>query len=659
MKKSVSTAFPIAHRGSDIELDELFKHAREDQLRIFVKKCKNKPSDYHKWLHYASEKVFQMLYQDILSRWHVSMHDIVCSISADTAPSILVIAHEYIYRHFLCKILEEDDVSALKKCLSTGYLLQTYTDRHGSSLLDIIRKHKPLQIWKYIVTECLFTLVVDRKDMDDEMWTIWTTHIKQTYDDDIFQMIYNNDLGGVKTYITQRGQVNIRNFMGVSPLFEAVRLRKDDIADVLRDAGAMFSSFFDIDQQYVGSMTKKCFFERLTFVLRSLVPRLCSIQIETAVFFHSVKHSNRLFCCSVKYQREPSDENVSDFSRRLTHYVIEQYHDCMGPLCREFRMHSIQVPVFFQKELLGIIYAFSYTQPPDTSSHLQKTCSDIFFQRFEQLEGPSYETLWNDFLLSSSFFIQWLEKIIVYSRSEQSCIFFGPVCRLVSLIRFLKDKLAAHHRRDIEQILMTHAVTTIPYTKLSNEIYTVVYPYREHYVKSFLMSRLETGSIRYTLCSSPVSQKVKHPFSHFDIFEVLGDHHEQKLCGPEIAELNTMLDDPVDFSLETIGKIRRVLGMETSFRTTQVIGTVSKYTDHYRIFMPVCEVSEAMEVAFRMYPTDDVTNIVSLYKIMVEWIHPFLDGNGRTFRLLLSVLLRSRYFNVLITKGDTQITQCT
>lgn len=109
-----------------------------------------------------------------------------------------------------------------------------------------------------------------------------------------------------------KADVNKRNRWGTTPLAEAVRLNRDEIADMLRDHGACL--FLEIDSQQVIMEPRDLYFLRLELATSILYwatfPRPSLVR-----FFHTTHHNSLLLCCSVRPRLVPDNRSSSSSMR--------------------------------------------------------------------------------------------------------------------------------------------------------------------------------------------------------------------------------------------------------------------------------------------------------------------------------------------------------
>lgn len=651
MKKSFSSAFSTSPRFQDIHIDALLMNATEASLVSYLDRCKNPPHDWADWLSFAVSRSYTILFQKLLDRGLVSA-PVLVSYLQGASPTIRVLGNEYLYDHVLQGLLETDDVRGFKKLILTSYRFQEYQDSKNRRAIDLIRIHSAMKIWKFVVSEGYFSRLT-REQMSPEMYSVWLEQMNVLYLDDIFEMIKKNDVSEIRSWIRSKRPINIRNQIGATPLHEAVRLGRDEIAEILRDAGAMLCSPADARQSTMSSMPKKIYFQRLSFLVREAFPLFLATDCEIVLFFHSVCESPRLFCCSVKYQRDPQDELTTDFVRRISNYVISRHDPAsfFSPLCDEFRLFpATPVPLYGKgpKEFLGYFFSFRRERPSsdiiDDADDLPMITQALFLYRFEELY--QYHRLWDRFLSRSPVFREWFDGMIEYCFSEESCIFYDALKRVMALPVHLIEGDGRY-----TELLGTHALCAIPFTRVSNEVYSMVSRYRDYGGVSFLLRKIRAHPFVYTLSDTIPCSLPPKALTRMDLFEILGRKSDVDI---EAVNAIFLSDSPplTRFSISLVERIRRTLDLEPAFRRNQVIGVTSSTNGHYRIFLPQGEVETAMNELTSTYNGNKLTDLTTMYKILVEWIHPFEDGNGRTFRLLFTLLLRSKGYYVILTKGD-------
>jgi hypothetical protein len=127
-----------------------------------------------------------------------------------------------------------------------------------------------------------------------------------------------------------------------------------------------------------------------------------------------------------------------------------------------------------------------------------------------------------------------------------------------------------------------------------------------------------------------------------DLYEIIGNHHDE--ISPPLTILNEMIEqDWIGREWKLFEELMSLCGR--SFRTSAVLGV--SHTFSYRLFLPAHEIGIALDHLFSIREEMSVYYF-RIYHCLVEWIHPFQDGNGRLARLLLTILLRSRGYPCLI-----------
>lgn len=133
-----------------------------------------------------------------------------------------------------------------------------------------------------------------------------------------------------------------------------------------------------------------------------------------------------------------------------------------------------------------------------------------------------------------------------------------------------------------------------------------------------------------------------------EVFDSIGlDHQERHESSAITAVLNEILfrtDDTVLLSLEDIQELHAsIMGLTTltSYRTMPAVGYATAQV--YRNFLPSSEIPQALERyihTLRSLTRCPMLCIYVAFAMLVFYIHPFQDGNGRLARLVANVVAR-------------------
>lgn len=159
---------------------------------------------------------------------------------------------------------------------------------------------------------------------------------------------------------------------------------------------------------------------------------------------------------------------------------------------------------------------------------------------------------------------------------------------------------------------------------------------------------------------SPVVVEAPKPwaFSHRDVFDLIGKHKYDHT----LPDLLTSLADPSQpfpwYEPAFAESLANKLAGSGAMRQAAVLGVVTHYL--YRTFLPHQELVKAWSHLRRTCETvhangRPATATFLLYKSILEFLHPFHDGNGRFARTVASILLRRAGFTRLLINSDNKI----
>jgi Fic family protein len=128
-------------------------------------------------------------------------------------------------------------------------------------------------------------------------------------------------------------------------------------------------------------------------------------------------------------------------------------------------------------------------------------------------------------------------------------------------------------------------------------------------------------------------------FTKMDVFDIIGKHpYNYNL----INYLNNIINSNFDFCDPIkLKKMSENISGNKEFRTNNVIGIASGKS--YCLFLPHQEINKGISLVKDIYEQNSnkpIKQIYYYYSAMVEYIHPFSDGNGRLFRVIANIMLR-------------------
>jgi len=151
--------------------------------------------------------------------------------------------------------------------------------------------------------------------------------------------------------------------------------------------------------------------------------------------------------------------------------------------------------------------------------------------------------------------------------------------------------------------------------------------------------------------SRQANSNVLAPFRSLDVFEIMGDHTYPSSLRTKLNQLLATRSRlyPGPTFLSTVTDLLSEDPTEYEIRRSSVIGRDEG--TQYCVFVHASEIATAMSFVFDSIPSlHPITALYFFYTGFVEYIHPFLDGNGRCFRVCTNLLLRNLGGRRLLTK---------
>jgi len=469
--------------------------------------------------------------------------------------------------------------------------------------------------------------------------------------------VIDNNYTLVEYFLKRKININDKNVWFLTPLNEAVRLGYHNIANLLRENGAFLQNISDSKQSIIG--IRQDFFNKLEFIVSSVV----EIFNTDFVFqlFHSVLDNTHLYNCSLAYYAptmtdfyETSmhfvfDKNNSIFFKETINIIyncntISQQQFFMSPLCKDYNIHSlITFPFIIGKTFLG--YFFIWAKEYISNDSIQKFSSFInYFMESDYtkcilLFPHLYDKIFS-FEKCLTFYIQNMKNL----ESQHSRKFSNALNHIVPLMDF------SHFQFYDCSVLNTLYNCHIPFTKISSkclqDLSTIVSLHPSDItIPSHLF--IQMTEIQYNednLHLEPIWDK-HHGLvlTSLDLYEIIGSHHDISYKS-RLNDINELILSSNTHPESIFQKCVKIISEsdEINYRNVPVLGL--EIMDHYLIFLPHYEIENGIRHIFDTFSENYIPTISDIYLACVkllEWVHPFIDGNGRTVRLFITIYLRS------------------
>lgn len=551
---------------------------------------------------------------------------------------ILSTLKKHLFQTFLNHYIQNDDIDTLEKIMDKkdyslvfSYALKNKSERIASFLCNLIPVDTIFQEMTQDEFEFLihiYPLIINKKDRFGNTILHFT--------------VSHNMIQATRFLLDKNMNPNQKNAWNITPLNEAIRLELHEVASILRDHGAFLFSENDSKQSIIGSRSD--FFNILKFFM-DVVPQFFP-NIKGALFFHSVQCNQNLYCCSLKYYQKA----YNDFVERMNPFIFESSFFCLKninpisdpifkPFLHEYNLKNISsFPVYAGITFLGVLVLFSDN---DITTYI-----DRYF--FTKLFERNFVKLFHDYPQAISTFKKWDEfrsyEKDIYSRLQtfESKQFIKPLIEVCQLYEFISNQQLQFIIDDFKKthIPVGKARDTLDFLSIVDT--SIILPH-----ESFLLKKFTTWldlQIEFPFNYTP---KPKSPLTSFDLYEIIGNHHPNR---PTVDLINKIsVNNWKENLIQILLNISNFFPESCSqLRKSVVIGQES--FSHYRLFIPPHEINRAIEIIMtKIRNFSTVKAIFIIYKSLLEYIHPFVDANGRIVRTCMTLILRHHGINTCLT----------
>lgn len=503
--------------------------------------------------------------------------------------------------------------------------------------------------------------------------------IKDTYHNTpLHYAVVDNNLLMVNFLIEEcKANVNTKNIYGMTPLGEATTRGYEDIATILRDKKAFLNNSCDADQVIL--QERRNYFQSLEILCKCLNQLIGS---DLCQFYHTSYNSNLLYLCSIHdyvsqplkelhnqlksivYEKDYGPIQYAITSKKCK--IISQCHRksqselFISPYLNNYNVVNLTcVPFYHNIQLLGVFFCYSTQDVVLTPENHRQILSIIqavseldvvtIFRLLGTREGSIKE------ILSKPIIMARLNSMIKKCYEIDSYLFHQSILDIIEILHHTsRNNLSEEIYEEMIYLVSFYAKATLPQ-----------YPSIQVYSSTTaLLKELKIPTDYYLRRTSPVLVKLRElaqlfsvsiscnkikqpkPLTRFDLFEIIGDHSYNH----EILDFlnSTILGGDDIMNIDFIKQLNGKLGNDDQLRNKTVTGVNG---NTFRCFMPYEEIQEAYEYLKNICNTNDVKSAYIFCRCMLEYIHPFVDGNGRTFRLVFNIYLRRSGSNKIMDSG--------
>jgi hypothetical protein len=521
------------------------------------------------------------------------------------------------------------------------------------SIHNIIKENNLILLQQIILQE---KITMDYKDIYQNS----LLHIAVSY----------NNYNVCKYLVENKINLNTINIWNMTPLQQAIHMNHDNISSLLRNNKAYYKNKLDSEQIIFGD--RDDFFEKITLCIENLYqffPNYCSIN-----FFHNTYNSEYLFCCSKHETKDPSFHNyISHFILSKHLYFIKQ-PQCINidtikkqedfiflPYCSIYDIKQvIIIPLEINNILIGYFFVWNTEKTENIKiSIFQKLFQKIMVSQFFFILQYSYESY--IFNIQKPLVQNFLEdccKIIEQKDSDYdlhiSILYFLDNCQA-----FWSKIKEDFYFKKLVKIVIYYQKALIPYGSLY-KIYTMNQNIYKKLKEEILFQKEELPFESFCKKQLPLihfhttHKNESHEtlsISDFDYYKVIG----KELSKEKIKELNDIyekicLKEPYTFDIYSF--VNQIISGKNSIREDEVVGIQNKFKNTFFVFSN--EVEESLDIVFKnvILMENKLSQVYYLFYTISQYIHPFLDGNGRTCRLVATFYMKKMGYDVCISKME-------
>ena len=516
-------------------------------------------------------------------------------------------------------IIKEGNLDLLQQLLIQGELLLTFEDVYKNSLLHIAISYNQYSICKYVIEEGI--------------------------------------------------NINHVNIWHMTPLEQSIHMKFDKISELLRKHNAYYKNQLDSQQIIFGE--RDLFFENITIIIDNLKLFFAScIQIN---FFHNNYQSDYLFCCSKYFSTNNSFKNhVSNLILSLDmefltkhEFIIKTMNNSNEflflPYCKLFQIEQLIIlPLKLNHILIGYFFVWNSKIEIYKKQYENLVCKIMLGEYFEILQfslesyfynkknsiikkylNQSIKKIQQRFLNYETHVIimKFLENIMIYWNDLKTDVEFQNMVLMIAY--YQKTMIPTHSCYKLLEF------NTSLYNRLcenniidKNMIMNFEsYPFQE-------LQHVGFDDIEFQI-------RNETNMSLFDYFNIIGKDVTKRQY--EKLEYLYRSFDYTMFSFQIYYEIQKILFNRQDIRYSNVLGIKNKY--EHTFFVCHEEVERGIEFVFEQAKKikSPFTKIYYLFYTISQFIHPFIDGNGRTCRLVLNFYLKKFGCIHCISKKDKMI----